>query len=272
MSDQVSILNELAQRAAHRVAVRLASTPLTVLRDNAQALVAPMRERGANRAAFEGALRRPGLGLICEVKRASPSKGMIAPIFPYETIAQEYSQGGADAISVLTEPTAFLGDDQYLATIASQVTTPLLRKDFTVHEAMIYEAKALGASAVLLIVSLLSPDTLKAFLALAHELDMAALVETHSAEEIAVALDTGAKVIGVNNRNLHTFEVNLEHARRLRELVPPEAIYVAESGIQTLDDVKSVAASGADAALIGEMLMRAEDRVGLLKTLREVSR
>lgn len=270
MSQTPSILTELAQRAQHRVAVRLATTPLATLRANAEALVEPMNARGASREAFESALRRPGLRLIGEVKRASPSKGMIAPVFPYQEIAQSYERAGIDAISVLTEPTAFLGDDQYLASIAQTVQTPLLRKDFTVHEAMIYEAKLLGASAVLLIVSLLSPSVLKGLLDLAHELDLAALVETHNPDEIAVALDVGATVIGVNNRNLHTFEVNTEHAQELRALVPPEAIYVAESGIQTLEDVRAVARAGADAALIGEMLMRSEDREGLIRLIREV--
>ena len=220
--------------------------------------------------AFEKALRKDGISFICECKKASPSKGLIAPEFPYLQIAEEYEAAGADCISVLTEPKWFLGSDEYLKEIADAVSIPCLRKDFTVDEYMIYEAKVLGASAVLLICSILGKSEIREYLQICDELGLSALVETHDEREVQMALDAGAHVIGVNNRNLKDFSVNTDNSRRLRELIPSEVLFVSESGVQTAEDVAALRAIGADAVLIGETLMRAADKKAKLAELRGV--
>jgi indole-3-glycerol phosphate synthase len=203
------------------------------------------------------------------VKKASPSKGVIAADFPYLKIAQEYRKAGAAAISVLTEPEYFKGDDAYLLEIVQAVNLPVLRKDFVVDAYQIYEARLLGASAVLLIAALLGGQ-LSEMLYVCETLGLSALTETHTAEEAERAVKSGARIIGVNNRDLQTFEVNLETSRRLRALVPTDRLFVAESGIQTPDDVAKLAGIGADGVLIGETLMRAEDKVSALTQLRSL--
>ena len=220
--------------------------------------------------AFERALRNPGISFICECKKASPSKGLIAPDFPYLKIAKEYEQAGADCISVLTEPKWFLGSDEYLREIAAEVKIPCLRKDFTVDEYMIYEAKLLGASAVLLIAAILSESQLKEYIGVCSELGLSALVETHNEAEVDDALCAGARIIGVNNRNLKDFSVDTENSKRLRKLIPREILFVAESGVQTAADVRSLRAIGADAVLVGEALMRAADKTQKLNELRSI--
>ena len=220
--------------------------------------------------AFENALRKDGISFICECKKASPSKGLIAPEFPYLQIAEEYEAAGADCISVLTEPKWFLGRDEYLREIADTVSIPCLRKDFTVDEYMIYEAKVLGASAVLLICSILGKSEIREYLQICDELGLSALVETHDEREVQMALDAGARVIGVNNRNLKDFSVNTDNSRRLRELIPSEVLFVSESGVQTAEDVAALRKIGADAVLIGETLMRAADKKAKLAELRGV--
>ena len=217
---------------------------------------------------FEAALRRQGLSFICECKKASPSKGLIAPDFPYLEIARAYEAAGADAVSVLTEPEFFLGDDKFLAEIAAQVSIPCLRKDFVVDAYQIWQAKILGAAAVLLICAILDDARLKNFLATCDELGLSALVEAHDATEIKRAIDSGARIIGVNNRNLKDFSVDTDNAKRLRELVPPEILFVSESGVKTADDVKKIREAGADAVLIGEVLMRTADKRAKLAELR----
>ena len=217
---------------------------------------------------FEKALKRQGLSFICECKRASPSKGLIAPDFPYLDIAREYEAAGADCISVLTEPKWFLGRDEYLKEIASAVKIPCLRKDFTVDEYMIYEAKLLGASAVLLICALLDEAKLRNYIAICDSLGLSALVEAHDETEIKLAVDSGARVIGVNNRNLRDFSVDFSNSRRLRELVPENILFVAESGVKTREDVRALRECGVNAVLIGETLMRSEDKRGMLEYLR----
>ena len=217
---------------------------------------------------FEAALRKSGLSFICECKKASPSKGLIAENFPYVDIALAYEAAGADAISILTEPEFFLGDDKFLSDISARVSIPCLRKDFVVDEYMIYQAKILGADAVLLICAILDDVQLKNFIATCDELGLSALVEAHDENEIRRALNCGARVIGVNNRNLKNFSVDMSNAAKLRELVPPEKIFVSESGVQTSDDVKKIRALGADAVLIGETLMRAVDKKSKLAELR----
>ena len=220
--------------------------------------------------AFERALRNPGTSFICECKKASPSKGLIAPDFPYLKIAKEYEQAGADCISVLTEPKWFFGSDEYLREIAAEVKIPCLRKDFTVDEYMIYEAKLLGASAVLLIAAILSESQLKEYIGVCSELGLSALVETHNEAEVDDALCAGARIIGVNNRNLKDFSVDTENSKRLRKLIPREILFVAESGVQTAADVRSLRAIGADAVLVGEALMRAADKTQKLNELRGI--
>ena len=220
---------------------------------------------------FEAALRKPELSFICECKKASPSKGLIAQNFPYVDIALAYEAAGADAISILTEPEFFLGDDKFLSEISARVSIPCLRKDFVVDEYMIWQAKIVGASAVLLICSILDDAQLKNFLSASEELGLSALVEAHDEIEIGRAIDCGARIIGVNNRNLKDFSVDMDNAKKLRSLVPREKIFVSESGVKSADDIKKIRALEADAVLIGEVLMRTADKKSKLDELRGCS-
>lgn len=256
-----NILDELAMYAKMRVVEAKNREPLEVVRARAEARPNP-------NFAFEKALQKPDLAFICECKKASPSKGLIAPEFPYVQIAKEYEAAGADCISVLTEPKWFLGSKEYLNEISDAVSIPCLRKDFTVDEYMLWSAKARGASAVLLICAILDDARLLAFRELADELGLSALVEAHDEEEVERALKAGARVIGVNNRNLKDFTVDTENSRRLRTLIPEDVIYVSESGVQTAEDVRLLREIGADAVLIGETLMRAPDKKAKLAELR----
>lgn len=219
---------------------------------------------------FEKALKKPGMSFICECKRASPSKGLIAPEFPYLDIARDYEAAGADCISVLTEPEWFLGSDRYLEEITHTVGIPCLRKDFTVDEYMIYEAKLLGASAVLLICSILDAEQLKEYIGVADSLGLSSLVEAHDEREIAAAVGAGARVIGVNNRNLKDFTVDTGNSGKLRSLVPDDIVFVSESGVSDAGDVKRLYDAHVDAVLIGEALMRASDRKAKLAELRSL--
>jgi indole-3-glycerol phosphate synthase len=216
---------------------------------------------------FEQALSQPGLSVIGEVKRASPSKGIIASFFPYVEIAKAYEQAGITAISVLTERDYFQGAPRCLQHIAETVSIPVLRKDFIVDEYQIYEAKVLGASAILLICAILSDDQLRAYAALADQLGLSALVEAHDEGEVKRALACGARVVGVNNRNLKDFTVELATSCSLRRLVPPGVIFVAESGIKTNEDIQRLKQHGVDAVLIGETFMRSPDKAQALKQL-----
>ena len=217
---------------------------------------------------FEHALRKEGVSFICEVKKASPSKGLISPDFPYINIAREYEAAGADVISVLTEPEFFLGSDQYLAEIRRRVDIPVLRKDFTVDEYQLYEAKAIGADAVLLICALLDTKTVQHYLDICDLLGLSALVEAHTAAEADAALAAGARIVGVNNRNLKTFEVDFNTCIRLRAMVPRDVIFVAESGIRNSADIEKLRKAGVDAVLIGETLMRSTDKAAALAALK----
>lgn len=216
---------------------------------------------------FFKALKGGGLSYICEVKKASPSKGIIAENFPYLDIASDYEKAGAAAISVLTEPYYFKGSDGYLKEISKTVSIPIIRKDFTVDEHQLYTAKLIGASAVLLICSLLDGGAIKRYLEICRELGLSALVEAHDEPEIEKALNAGADIIGVNNRNLKDFTVDINNCLRLRKLVPPSCVFVAESGIKTADDIARLKENGVDAVLIGETLMRAENKTEALKSL-----
>lgn len=259
-----TILSEIAAYAAKRVALSRKEISLEEIRERALALAT-----GAFR--FEETLRHPGLSLICEVKKASPSKGIISECFPYREIAREYESAGADCVSCLTEPKWFLGSDGIFREIRRDIAVPMLRKDFTVDEYQLYEAKCLGADAVLLICALLDTATLAYFLEICAELGLCALVEAHDEAEIRAAAAAGGRIIGVNNRNLKDFSVNLDNARRLRDRIPSGALFVAESGIQSADAVTSLRAAGADAVLIGEALMRAADKRTLLASFRRAA-
>lgn len=257
----MTILDQLAEHARERVAEAKKKIPLGEIRR--QALSLPK-----GNFAFENALRKLGISFICECKKASPSKGLIAPEFPYLQIAKEYEAAGADGISVLTEPKWFLGSNEFLKEIASTVSIPCLRKDFTVDEYMVYEARVLGASAVLLICSILSEEQIKSYISICGELGLSALVEAHDENEVKTALHAGARIIGVDNRNLKDFSVDTDNSRRLRELIPCDVLFVSESGVSTDEDVAKLREIGADAVLIGETLMRAPDKKIKLDELR----
>ncbi|MBQ7593574.1 MAG: indole-3-glycerol phosphate synthase TrpC [Synergistaceae bacterium] len=249
----MNILDKLAELARERV--NQARKKLT-LQDISQ--LALSRKKG--NFEFEHALRREGLAFICECKKASPSKGLIAEEYDYLKIAREYEAAGADCISVLTEPVYFLGSIVHLKRIAEAVKIPCLRKDFTVDEYMIHEAKILGASAVLLICAILSEGQIRDYISLCDELGMSALVEAHDEAEINSAINAGARIIGVNNRNLKDFTVDTQNSARLREIIPADIIFVSESGVKTAEDVKKIREIGADAVLIGEALMKSDDK------------
>lgn len=259
----MTILDRLADHAKQRVCEAKKAAPLSVVRRQAESL-----PRGA--FAFETALKKPGISFICECKKASPSKGLIAPDFPYVRIAKDYEAAGADCISVLTEPKWFLGSDEYLREIANIVSIPCLRKDFTVDEYMLYEAKLLGASAVLLICSILSETQIKEYIAICDKLGLSALAEAHDEAEIGKAIGAGARIIGVNNRNLKDFSVNTDNSARLRQLIPQDILFVSESGVRSAEDVRHLRDIGADAVLIGEALMRAPDKKAKLAELRSM--
>lgn len=259
------ILDEIAEKTVKRLEERKKRLPPGELRTMAESLP---DNKGFP---FEKSLRTKGMSFICEVKKASPSKGVIARDFPYLNIAREYEAAGAAALSCLTEPYYFQGDDRFLKEIAADINIPVLRKDFTVDEYMIYEAKILGASAVLLICAILTDGQLKSFVETAHSLGLSALIEAHTGEEVKRALDCGGRIIGVNNRDLKTFEVDITTSLRLRSLVPKDFIYVSESGIRNAEDIKALYENGADAVLIGETLMRAPDKKAALDGLRGVA-
>ena len=260
-----TILDTIADYARQRVAADKARIGPDAMRELALG-------GDAGGAAFEAALRRPGMRFICEVKKASPSKGLISPDFPYLDIARAYEAAQADCISCLTEPRWFLGSDGIFREIRGAVSTPMLRKDFTVDEYQIYQARVLGADAVLLICAILDTRTIARYLELCGSLGLAALVEAQDEVEIASAVSAGARIIGVNNRNLKDFSVDFSNVARLRDLIPPEAVFVAESGVKGPADAAMLKAIGADAALIGEALMRAADKGAMLNALREAAR
>ena len=262
--DRMSILNEIAARTKERIAEEKFKVPLRELISQQNSDLAKHAEE---KISFLEALKKPGMSYICEVKKASPSKGLIAPDFPYLDIAKEYEQAGASAISCLTEPFYFQGADRYLQEISQAVNIPVLRKDFTVDEYMLYQAKAFGASAVLLICAILDNSQLKAFGELAQELGLDALVEAHDQWEVDRALNLGAKIVGVNNRNLHDFTVDMGNSIRLRNMAPADTVFVSESGIKTAEDIRILYENKVDAVLIGETLMRSPDKKAALEAL-----
>lgn len=256
------ILNEIAESTKIRVAERKKEKSLdAVMRE---ALNMPLNKEFQ----FEKALQSEEISFICEIKKASPSKGIIDESFPYIDIAKEYESAGAACISVLTEPNYFLGNDRYLKAVSEVVSIPILRKDFTIDPYQIYEAKCLGASAVLLICALLDTNTLEEYIYIADRLGLSALVEAHTKEEVERALDAGARIIGVNNRDLKTFKVDIETSLILREAVPKDKIYVSESGIKSAKNINVLRNNQVDAVLIGETFMRSPDKKKALDELR----
>ena len=305
------ILDEIAAKTKERVAEQKKKVSLEEIKRQALDIVARETDNGSSpytEFPFRDNLAADGISFICEVKKASPSKGLIAPDFPYVDIAKEYEAAGASAISVLTEPFYFQGSNQFLMDIKKEVNIPLLRKDFTVDEYMIYEAKVIGASAVLLICAILDDEQLVSYLKLAHELGLSALVEAHDEDEVRRAIACGAGIIGVNNRDLRTFTVDIMNSVRLRKLVPDtvpvkdsltkgsgtdtvcdvksdihsdkgsdpfvdpfgsqKMVYVSESGIKTKEDIDRLKANGTDAVLIGETFMRSPDKKRLFAELK----
>lgn len=256
-----NILNKIASATRQRYAEIMKTTPMSQIKANALA----MPQGGFE---FETALKKQGLSYICEVKKASPSKGLISPDFPYLEIARKYEAAGADCISCLTEPQWFLGSNEYLRRIAEAVSIPVLRKDFTVCDYQIYEAKLLGASAVLLICASLSQDEIREYTAVCDALGMSALVEAHDEREIESALSAGARIIGVNNRNLKDFSVDVNNSTRYRKMIPQNVLFVSESGIKTRADTAALEQNKTDAVLIGEALMRSPDIANALKELK----
>lgn len=254
------ILDTLASASKERAGELIKKYGLNALRREAEAL--PQVNRG-----FAQALKKQGLSFICEVKKASPSKGLIAKNFNPLRQAKAYEAAGAAAISCLTEPDYFLGSNVYLTEIAQNVNLPVLRKDFTVDAAQIYEAKLIGADAVLLITALLDEERLKEYLTIAQNVGLDVLTEVHDEAELETALNAGAEIIGVNNRNLRDFTVDLTTSLRLKKLVPPGITFVAESGIKTRADTAQLEAAGADAVLIGETLMKSSNVQAALKEL-----
>ncbi|MDR1215486.1 MAG: indole-3-glycerol phosphate synthase TrpC [Treponema sp.] len=257
------ILDDLVASARKRVA----AARERVLFKQIQMQAEKIQGRGEE---FKKTLAVPGLSFICEVKKASPSKGVIAEDFPYLQIAQTYEDAGADAISVLTEPEFFMGSDEYLREIAAQASIPVLRKDFVIDEYQIYEAKTLGASAVLIIVALTEGESLSAFIETAHCIGLSALVEAHTENEVRQAVQAGAEIIGVNNRDLRTFQVDISTTERLAKHIPDSVITVAESGLRSSEHIVAMRGK-VDAVLIGESFMCALDKKALLKELRSAS-
>ena len=261
----MNILEEIAGKTRERIDQEKDKVSVAELKER-------IRDREQNPAilpapSFYQALKEEGMSYICEVKKASPSKGLIAEDFPYREIAADYEEGGAAAISVLTEPYYFQGSNEYLKAVRQTVSIPILRKDFTVDEYMIYEAKTLGASVVLLICALLDTETLKRYIKVADRLGLSALVEVHDEEEMQSAIEAGARVIGVNNRNLKDFTVDIGNSIRLRTLAPENVLFVAESGIKTAEDIEKLREAKVNGVLIGETLMRSPDKKAALEKL-----
>ena len=257
----MNILDTIAEYSMLRVKTDKRAIPQERLREKAELM------KGRDHR-FLDALRKPGLSFICEIKKASPSKGIISESFPYLDIAKEYENAGADCVSCLTEPKWFKGSDNIFRQVRARIDTPMIRKDFTVDEYQIYQAKCMEADAVLLICSILDDARLKDYLSLCKEIGLDALVEANNEKEIESAVKADARIIGVNNRNLKDFSVDFSNALKLRSMIPKDTVYVAESGVKNADDAKRIKEAGTDAVLIGEAFMRAYDKAALLREMR----
>ncbi|MQS89220.1 indole-3-glycerol phosphate synthase TrpC [Companilactobacillus mishanensis] len=256
------ILDKLVKATQDRVKEEKAQEPLSELKRQADLIPNKNPQEIIDR------FLKPGLHFIGEVKKASPSKGLIAKDFPYLKIATDYDKAGIDAISVLTEPKFFQGNLTYLHEITQKVNVPVLRKDFTIDPYMIYQAKISGASLILLIVAILPKEKLVEYLQLADQLGLAALVEVHNQDELDIALSAGAKIIGVNNRNLKDFTVDLNNSLNLRDQVPANIPFITESGIKTTDDIRRLKAANVNGVLIGETFMRSDDKAAIIKKFK----
>lgn len=269
------ILEKIVEATKDRVKEEKQRFPEDMIKKRATELAARQGfgkcfDSASNKFFFEEIMGQTGMNFICEIKKASPSKGIITEEFTPSFIAKEYEEGGAAAISVLTEPTFFLGKDEYLVEVKKEVTLPVLRKDFIIDAYQIYQAKLLGADCVLLIVAILTDEELTKYLGICDELGLSALVETHDQEEVMRGLKCGARVIGVNNRNLSTFEVSIENSLRLRSLVPKEVIFIAESGISTPEQIKELKDANVNGVLIGETLMKTANKKEMIQNLKNL--
>lgn len=256
------ILDDIVVRRKEQLEREISNISREIMKDKALNAKLPA-------ISFKNAIKKDNLSVICEVKKASPSKGLIRPDFHPVEIAKEYEKAGANAISCLTEEFYFKGSSKYLSAIRKEVSIPILRKDFIFDDYQIYEAKAIGANAILLIAAILSTDQMIEFQELAHTLNLQCLVEVHNQEELEKVLKFTPDIIGINNRNLKTFEVDLNTTEKVRKNVPRETILVSESGIKDNKDMKTVRELGADAVLIGETLMRSNDITATLHDLRK---
>lgn len=263
IDEKRDILAEISKVVAKRIQGKKKDTSFEEMKSKAISM-----EKGD--FAFENAIKNSKMAFICEVKKASPSKGIIAEDFPYLEIAKDYEKAGATCISCLTEEKYFQGSDQFLTEIANEVSIPVLRKDFFVDPYMVYEAKVLGASAVLLICSILNDKKLAEYFAIANELGLSAIFEAHDLEEVKRAEKCGARIIGVNNRNLKTFQLDLQNSINLKKSVSSDIIFISESGIKTKEDIKRLKDNGINAVLIGETLMKATNKEEILRELKEL--
>lgn len=258
------ILDDLAAATRQNMLARQAQKSLHDLQKEAAHIIV------SREFPFEKSLAQQKISVIAEIKQASPSKGQIVPSseFDYQGIAKDYEVAGVDAISVLTEENYFKGSLDILKTVAADSATPVLRKDFTIDPYMIYEAKVAGSQIILLIVAILTDEQLKEYLSLANELGLSVIVEAHNEEEILRAVKANARIIGVNNRNLKDFTVDFDNTKRLRQLVPPEILFISESGIKDRSDVVTLEQIGVDGILVGETFMKAADKLAAIQQLR----
>ncbi len=259
-----NILEEIALKTKRRIAVERIILPIEEIKEMAESMPKGNFE-------FEKAISNKDMAFICEVKKASPSRGVIAEDFPYLEIAKDYEKAGASAISCLTEPEYFQGKNKYLKEISSSVSLPILKKDFFVDEYMIYQAKIYGASAILLILSILSDAEIKAYYEIANSLGLSAVFEAHDENEINRAINCGARIIGVNNRNLKTFEMNFSNSINLRKLVDGDITFISESGIRCREDISLLEKNKINAVLIGETLMRSENKKDIINRLKGIT-
>ena len=256
----MNILQEIAGRTKERVEAQKKILPIKKIME----MIYP----ADSCFPFEKALRSEDIAFICEVKKASPSKGIIAEKFPYLDIAREYEQAGAAAVSVLTEPEYFMGSDSCLSGIRAAITIPILRKDFTIDPFQIKQSASLGADAILLICAILTEQQLTAFIKEADKHSLSCLVEAHNEHEVDMALKSGARIVGANNRDLGTFTIDTNNSIKLKKLIPDDVIFVSESGVKNAGDIELLRQNGINAALIGETLMRSPDKKAKLAELR----
>ena len=264
----MNILDKICETTKERIEKEKQKISLVEVRKNAERIKNIEKEKYFN---FEKAIgKKEKINFICEIKKASPSKGIIAENFDYIEIAKDYQKAGADAISCLTEPHYFLGSDEYLKAVKETVNIPVLRKDFIIDEYMIYKSKNIKADAILLIAAVLDKYKLKDYFDIANDLGLSSLFEIHNEEELEKVLNLNPRIIGVNNRDLKTFEVDINNSVRLRKLIPNNIIFVSESGIKCREDIKTLEENKTSAVLIGESLMTKKDKEKEIKKLRGI--